>query len=68
MKTLEIFQTFSTHMARIVGFAKEKAKEYDQVEFVFADINCRIGLKTVEGNFLFFNNEYELKELLEGMS
>ena len=58
----------TTKKANLLGFAKEKAKEYHQIEFVFADINCRIGLKTVEGNFLFFNNEYELKEILEGMS
>ena len=57
-----------TKRANLLGFAKEKAKDYQQIEFVFADINCRIGLKTVEGNFLFFNNEYEFKETLEGMS
>lgn len=58
----------TTKRAKLLGFAKEKAKDYHQIEFVFADINCRIGLKTVEGNFLFFNNEYELKDILEGMS
>eukprot|EP00112_Aurelia_sp_Birch-Aquarium-sp1_P023652 Seg711.15 transcript_id=Seg711.15/GoldUCD/mRNA.D3Y31 product="hypothetical protein" protein_id=Seg711.15/GoldUCD/D3Y31 len=58
----------TTKRAKLLGFAKEKAKDYHQIEFVFADINCPIGFKTVEGNFLFFDNEYELKDILEGMS
>ena len=39
--------------AKFLKFAKEKPKICEKIEFVFADINCRIGLKTTSRHFKF---------------
>ena len=44
--------------ASLSRFAKEKAKDYAEVDFVLVDINCRVGNKTKGGDFLFFDSEF----------
>ena len=43
----------SAKRAKLLKFAKEKTKTCGKIEFVFADINCRIGLKTTSGTSSF---------------
>ncbi len=54
--------------AKLLGFAREAVKSNKNIDFSFADINCRIELKMAEGNFKFFRNEDDLKTILNGMA
>ena len=54
--------------AGLLSFAKEKAKDYAEVDFVLVDINCRVGIKTKGGDFLFFDSELELQSILKDLA
>lgn len=45
--------------------AIDATKDMEVVDFVFADVNCSIGMRLKSGKFLFFNSDYELDEILK---
>lgn len=47
-----------------MGLAKERVKDLEDVDFVYADVNCRIGMKTKKGDFLFFNDKLDELETM----
>ncbi len=65
-KRIQLDLTFKR--ARLLRLAKEKAKEYAEVDFVLVDINCRVGIKTKGGDFKFFDNEFQFKSTLEELA
>ena len=54
--------------AGLLSFAKEKAKDYAEVDFVLVDINCRVEIKTKGGGFLFFDSKLELQSILKDLA
>ena len=48
----------------ILKDAKKKAEGYENIDFIFVDLNCRLGLKKLDGTFKFFNNDSELESIL----
>ena len=50
--------------AKLLAFAKEWVKDLEDVDFVYADVNCRIGMKTMNGEFFFFNSPDELEKVI----
>ena len=50
--------------AKLLSFAREKSKSNDYIEFLFADINCRIGLKSKVGTFRFLEMRLNLNQSL----
>ena len=50
--------------AKLLVFAKERVKDLEDVDFVYADVNCRIGMKTMNGEFFFFNSPDELEKVI----
>lgn len=50
--------------AGLLKDAKEKAEECESIDFVFVDVNCRLGLKKLDGTFEFFNNYSEFESIL----
>ena len=50
--------------AKLLGLAKERVKHLKDVDFVYADVNCRIGMKTKDGCFFFFNSLNELETVI----
>ena len=51
----------TSNRARLLKIEKEKATEYAEVDFALVDINCRVGIKMKGGNFMYFDNELQLK-------
>ena len=49
----------------ILNEVRNMTKNIPIVEFVFADINCRLGVKFVNGLLRFFNSVAELNNLLQ---
>lgn len=45
--------------------AKSEARSTSSIDFVFADINCRLTIRTKFGKFQHFNSEEELYQLLD---
>ena len=48
----------------LLHYALTCVKTNPNIEFAFADINCRIGLKLKQGGFKFFNTKDELQNIL----
>ena len=44
---------------------KEMIKSCNEIEFDFAEINCRLSLKTRSGETKFFNTEKQLLDLVQ---
>ena len=63
-KSKSVLIDLTARRAKLLSKAKEMIKSHSEVEFAFADINCRLGLKTKSGEFNFFNTEEELLDLL----
>ena len=43
--------------AKLLAHARESVKEVPEfAELAFVDVNCRVGIKTTEGEFKFFND------------
>ena len=46
--------------------ARERVKEVPEIaEFAFVDVNCRVGIKTTEGEFKFFNSIEDFDAFLD---
>ena len=52
--------------AQLLSDAKNKVNDIPEVDFVFVDVNCRIGLKVSNGARAprFFNNLEDLEKLI----
>ena len=50
--------------AKLLVFAKGRVKDLQDVDFVYADVNSRIGMKTMNGEFFFFNSPDELEKVI----
>ena len=48
----------------LLSYAQIQVKSKTNVEFAFADINCRVGLKLKEGGFKFFNTRDEFHNVV----
>ena len=44
--------------------AREKVKGNEKVDFVFADVNCNLCLKLMDGSFVHFTTERELEQIV----
>lgn len=50
--------------AKLLSKARLMVKDNPSVDYSFADVNCRLGIKTINGVFKFFNSEEELLDIL----
>ena len=50
--------------AKLLSKARLMVKGNPSVDYSFADVNCRLGIKTTSGDFKFFNCEEELLVIL----
>lgn len=48
--------------------ARERVKGNEKVDFVFADVNCNLCLKLMDGSFIHFTTEGELDQILERLN
>ena len=48
----------------LLKHAKSVVGQHPRVSFAFADINCALGIKTVDDNFFFFNSHFQLEKVL----
>lgn len=53
--------------SQLLKYAKERVEGNENIDFVFPDINCRLGLKTTDGKFFFFSGENELEAVLDDL-
>ena len=51
--------------SKVFKHANYRVAASSTVDFAFADINCRLGLKTNESAFKFFDDEHEFEHVLE---
>ena len=52
--------------AKLLAHARERVKEVPEIaEFAFVDVNCRVGIKTTEGEFKFFNDIEDIDAFLD---
>ena len=49
----------------LLKMAENQARSIPSVDFVFADINCRLTVRTKSGRFHHFNSQEQLLEILE---
>ena len=63
-KGKSVLLALTARRAKLLSKAKEMTKNLSEIEFAFADLNCRLGLKTKSGEFKFFNTEEELLDLV----
>ena len=48
--------------------AIEKVKDNEKIDFVFADVNCTLGMRLVDGTFKFFSTENELDNIIRRLN
>ena len=65
IKGISVRLDLTKQRLNILNEAKNITKNSSNVEFVFADINCRLGVKFVNGPLRFFNSLAELNNLLQ---
>eukprot|EP00795_Rhopilema_esculentum_P004575 gene4575-20841_t len=53
-RKVKIFMDLTRKRAKLFSNATDKAKSNPNIEFAFADINCRLGFKVQDGSFKFF--------------
>ena len=63
-KDKSIMVDLTPRRADLLKQARDIAKLKSNISFAFADINCRIGVRTVDDNFQFFNSRAELLALV----
>ena len=49
----------------LIKFARRESKEHDKVDFVFADVNCNIYLKSKRGEYISFQSTDEFEAILQ---
>ena len=49
----------------LMKFARRESKEHDKVDFVFADVNCNIYLKSKRGEYISFQSTDEFEAILQ---
>ena len=54
----------TSRRAGLLKDAKKKAEGHENIDFIFVDVNCRLGLKKLDGTFKYFNNVSELESIL----
>ena len=64
-KGISVRLDFTKRRLNILNEARNITKNSSNVEFVFADINCRLGVRFVNGPLRFFNSLAELNNLLQ---
>ena len=60
----KIFMDLTRKRFQMLNEARELSKNSEKVEFVFADVNCRLSAKLYDHSFKFFNNIDEFKKIL----
>ena len=53
--TLSVYLTRRSYL--LLKKARGAIKDNEAINFVFADINCSLGLKLIDGSFKYFNND-----------
>ena len=64
-KVISVRLDLTKRRLNILNEARNITKNSSNFEFVFADINCRLGVKFVNGPLRFFNSLAELNNLLQ---
>ena len=64
LRSNQIFSDLTKRRLGLKHMAIDRANDMDNVEFVFSDMNCSLGLKLVSGDFKYFNSEDELTAIL----
>ena len=64
LKDKSIMVDLTPRRADLLKLVRDIAKLKPNIPFAFADINCRIGVRTVDDSFQFFNSRAELLALV----
>ena len=56
----------TSRRAGLLKVAQEKAGVCENIEFVFVDVNCMLGLKKLDGTFKFFQQCFRTRINSEG--
>ena len=52
--------------AKLLAHARERVKDVPEIaDFAFVNVNCRVGMKTTEGEFKFFNSIEDFDAFLD---
>ena len=60
---VKIFMDLTPRRSKLFSDAKSKANSDPNIDFAFADINCRLGFKLKDGSFKFFNSNKEMSQI-----
>ena len=64
-KNTSIQLDLTSRRAKLLSDGKARVKDIPEIEFVFVDINCRLGLKVKDRGLKFFNYLEDLETLIE---
>ena len=60
-----IFLDLTIQRLNLLKRARDLVNGNDKVDFVFADVNCRLTIKLKDGRFRFFDNFEALEKLIQ---
>ena len=66
-KSLRYKVDLTKHRVTLLAKARESTKYMDGIDYVFADINCRLNVKFNDGKFRVFNLETELANIISSL-
>ena len=61
--TVKIFMDLTPRRSKPLSDTKSKATSDPNIDFAFADINCRLGFKLKDGSLKFFNSKKEMSQI-----
>ncbi len=64
LKSQKILLDLTPRRAKLLSKARLMVKDNPSVDYSFADVNCRLVIKSTSGDFKTFNSEKELLEIL----
>ena len=67
LKDNKVFVDLTKRRLDLRNLAIEKTKTNDEILYVFADINCSLGLKSKDGKFHYFNSVDELESIISSL-
>ena len=68
LRAVKIYLDLTKRGYDIRKHAIEKVKNNPKIDFVFANVNCALGMRCVDGSFRFFSTVDELDKIVQSLS
>ena len=66
-KSLRYKVDLTKRRVNLLAKARQSTKHMDGIDYIFADINCRLNVKFNDGKFRVFNSETELANIISSL-